>query len=132
MHMNKTLVNLALLACLTASVAQAEEANKITQAQIDAIVNAQPMPAAQLLGDNCSACHGTKGAEFDEAMPPLAGMKKEHFVALMKAFRANEFPTIVMHDVAYVFTDAEIEAMGDYFAAQEAKQWTQANFKGGH
>jgi len=51
----------------------------------------------------------------------------------MKDFRANKFPTIVMHDVAYVFTDAEIEAMADYFAAQKTEEWTQSEkSQGGH
>ena len=88
------------------------------------------MPTAKMLGDNCSACHGTFGREFDEAMPPLAGMNKSSFVKVMKQYRDNAMPSIVMHDVAYVYTDAEIEAMGDYFAAQEATQWTAPNLGG--
>lgn len=83
-----------------------------------------PLPSADMLGDNCSACHGTKGAEFNEAMPPLAGMDKNTFIKLMKAYRANKFPSIVMHDVAKVFSDKEIEAMADFFAKQKAEQWT--------
>ncbi|MDG6774100.1 hypothetical protein QCB45_07130 [Thiomicrorhabdus sp. ZW0627] len=87
-----------------------------------------PMPSGEMLGDNCSACHGTKGAEFNEAMPPLAGMKKENFIKLMKAYRENEFPSIVMHDVAWVFSDEEIEAMADFFSAQKPEEWTQADW----
>ena len=96
------------------------------------IIAAFPMPTGKMLADNCSACHGTLGAEFNEAMPPLAGMKPENFIKLMKDYRENAFPSIVMHDVAYVFTDAEIEAMAEYFAAQEAVQWTQPDFQGEH
>jgi len=94
------------------------------------IIAAFPMPTGKMLADNCSACHGTLGAEFNEAMPPLAGMKAENFVKLMKDYRSNAFPSIVMHDVAYVFTDEEIQAMADYFAAQDAVQWTQPDFQG--
>ena len=97
-----------------------------------AIISAFPMPSGKMLADNCSACHGTLGAEFNEAMPPLAGMKPENFIKLMKDYRNNAFPSIVMHDVAFVFTDAEIEAMAEYFAVQEAVEWTQPNFKGEH
>lgn len=96
------------------------------------IISDFAMPSGKMLADNCSACHGTFGAEFNEAMPPLAGMKPENFITLMKAYRANEFASIVMHDVAYVFTDEEIKAMADYFAAQKAVQWTQPDFQGEH
>ncbi|MBD3754466.1 MAG: c-type cytochrome [Gammaproteobacteria bacterium] len=133
--MKRTLF-LALLSAgllsLNAQAVAAEGGAKLTDAQIKAIIDAQPMPTGKMLADNCSACHGTLGAEFNEAMPPLAGMKKENFIKLMKDYRANAFPTIVMHDVAYVFTDAEIEAMADYFAAQKAEEWTRPDFKGAH
>lgn len=87
-----------------------------------------PMPSAEMLGDNCSACHGTNGAEFNEAMPPLAGMDKNNFIKLMKAYRENKFPSIVMHDVAHVFSDEEIEAMADFFAKQKPEQWTRPDW----
>lgn len=87
-----------------------------------------PMPSGAMLGDNCSACHGTKGAEFNEAMPPLAGMDKNKFIKLMKAYRANKFPSIVMHDVAHVFSDQEIEAMADFFAKQKPEEWTRPDW----
>lgn len=106
--------------------------NVLTAEAEKAIISAYPMPTSKMLGDNCSACHGTMGAEFNEAMPPLAGMKPENFIKLMKDYRSNAFPSIVMHDVAYVFTDAEIEAMAEYFAAQEAAEWTQPNAQGEH
>ncbi|GAB6035109.1 c-type cytochrome [Galenea microaerophila] len=87
-----------------------------------------PTPSADMLGDNCSACHGTRGAEFNEAMPPLAGMDKQVFIKLMKAYRDNKFPSIVMHDVARVFSDEEIERMADFFAKQKAEEWTRPDW----
>ena len=39
--------------------------------------------SGQVLGDNCSACHGTHGAFFNEIMPPLAGMDRDTFIRLM-------------------------------------------------
>lgn len=103
---------------------------KLTDAQINEINAQYPMPTGKMLGDACAACHGTLGAEFGEGMPPLAGMNRDDFIKLMKAFKANEFPTVVMHDVAYVYSDAEIEAMADYFAAQPAQQWPHLNADG--
>lgn len=87
-----------------------------------------PLPSAEMLGDNCSACHGTKGAEFNEAMPPIAGMDKGKFIKAMKAYRANKFPSIVMNDVARVFSDKEIEEMASFFAKQQPKEWTRPNW----
>lgn len=126
--MKKQLIGLAVLACVSAPGLAAEA--KLTDEQINEINQQYPMPSGKMLADNCSACHGTMGAEFSEGMPPLAGMNRDDFIKLMKAFRANEFPTVVMHDVAYVYNDSEIEAMADYFAAQPAQQWPHLNEDG--
>lgn len=124
----KQLFTLALCAMFVAPGLAAKA--KLTDAQINEINAQYPMPTGKMLGDSCAACHGTLGAEFGEGMPPLAGMNRDDFIALMKAFKANAFPTVVMHDVAYVYSDAEIEAMADYFAAQPAQQWPHLNADG--
>jgi cytochrome c553 len=137
MNLSKIFI-LALLPISTLSMAaEYKETPVITENVLTAekeksIIAAYAMPTGKMLADNCSACHGTFGAEFNEAMPPLAGMKPENFIKLMKAYRAEEFPSIVMNDIAYVFTDDEIQAMADYFAAQEAVEWTQIDLQGEH
>lgn len=127
-HLLNRLVALAFLSSFALPGLAAEA--KLTDAQINEINAQYPMPTGKMLGDACAACHGTLGAEFGEGMPPLAGMDRNDFIALMKAFKANDFPTVVMHDVAYVYSDAEIEAMADYFAAQPAQQWPHLNADG--
>lgn len=82
-----------------------------------------PAVSGQVLGDNCSACHGTRGAVFDESMPPLAGMDRDTFIKLMKDFKNEVRPTIVMNDVAKAYTDEEIERMADYFSSIPAVPW---------
>jgi cytochrome c553 len=128
----KTTTIFGICLALVSSLSLAEEAKSAEKPKDDipALIKQYPMPTAKMLGDNCSACHGTLGREFNEAMPPLAGMSKSSFVKVMKQYRDNAMPSIVMHDVAYVFTDAEIDAMGDYFAAQAATQWTAPNLGG--
>jgi len=127
MNIKHRLLNTALLSCLIfPSFTMASEV-KLTDEQVNEINAQYTMPTGKMLGDSCAACHGTLGAEFNEGMPPLAGMDRQRFVDLMKAYRQGEFPTIVMHDVAYVYTDAEIEAMADYFSALPAEQWPNAN-----
>lgn len=91
-----------------------------------------PQIPGKMLGDNCSACHGTLGRFYDESMPPIAGMSKETFVKLMKDFKNEVRPSIIMNHVAKVFTDEEIELMGEYFAQQTDRPWKEENvLKGG-
>ncbi|MCK5809599.1 MAG: hypothetical protein KAH00_00840 [Cocleimonas sp.] len=76
-----------------------------------------PMPSPWLLSAQCSACHGTMGTEFDDIIPPLAGMDKQEFIDKMQEYKtkdANQF--IVMGIITQPITDKEIEAMADFFA----------------
>ncbi|MBO1923561.1 MULTISPECIES: hypothetical protein [Thiomicrorhabdus] len=91
-----------------------------------------PQIPGKMLGDNCSACHGTLGRFYDESMPPLAGIPRDVFIKLMQDFKNEVRPSIVMNHVAKVFTDAEIERMADYFAAQTDRPWKEEDvLKGG-
>lgn len=125
--MKKQLLLTGLVCLLQAPVSFAISGG-ISPEENDKLRAEYPMPSGAMLGDNCSACHGTKGAEFNEAMPPLAGMNKANFIKLMKAYRANKFPSIVMHDVAHVFSDKEIEAMAEFFANQKPEEWTRPDW----
>ncbi|MCK5916897.1 MAG: hypothetical protein KAG34_00635 [Cocleimonas sp.] len=76
-----------------------------------------PMPSAWLLSAQCSACHGTMGTEFNDIIPPLAGMDKQEFIDRMQEYKtkdANQF--IVMGIITQPITDEEIEAMAGFFA----------------
>jgi len=63
----------------------------------------------------CSGCHGTEGRS-EGAIPSIAGMHKDKFVQLMKAFRDGTLPATVMHQHARGLTDEQVGAIGDYFA----------------
>ncbi len=85
-----------------------------------------PMPSAWLLSAQCGACHGTFGAEFNDIIPPLAGMDKQEFIEKMQEYKtkdANEF--IVMGIITQPITDEEIEAMAGFFSAQKSVPWSQ-------
>ncbi|HID00674.1 MAG TPA: hypothetical protein EYP05_05005 [Piscirickettsiaceae bacterium] len=84
---------------------------------------ADPPVSGQVLGDNCSACHGTRGAVFDEIMPPLAGMDRDTFIKLMLNFKFATRPSIVMNDIANAYTEDEIRRMADYFSSLPAVPW---------
>ena len=80
-------------------------------------LNPQPVPA-DVMAHTCAACHGTNGQLGDEYFKPLAGMPVEQFVRTMIDFREGRRPATLMGHVARGFTDADIEAMAQWFAKQ--------------
>lgn len=71
------------------------------------------------LAANCANCHGTNGVAKG-AMPSLAGQKREYIVEQMRAFRDGKRSATLMHQIAKGYTDAQIEAIAQHFAAQPA------------
>lgn len=78
-----------------------------------------------VMAHSCAACHGTHGQLGDEAFMPLAGMPVEQFVRTMKDFRDGKRPATLMGHVARGFTDAQLLAMAEFFAAQKPLQGGQ-------
>ncbi len=68
---------------------------------------------------SCAACHGTNGNSVGGAIPGIAGLNKEYFVNQMKAFKEGKREATIMHQLAKGYSDAEIAALGDFFAAQK-------------
>lgn len=64
----------------------------------------------------CMSCHGPGGKSVGKN-PSLAGQNKTSFVETMKEFRSGERPGTIMKRHASGYTDAEIEALGAYFAS---------------
>lgn len=65
----------------------------------------------------CANCHGTTGTTVG-AMPSLAGQQKSYIVEQMKLFRDGKRPATIMHQIAKGYTDAQIEAVAEYFSKQ--------------
>lgn len=74
------------------------------------------------LAANCAACHGTNGQSVGGAIAGLAGMNKEYFVSQMKLFKDGKREATLMHQIAKGYADNEINALGDFFAAQKSKR----------
>lgn len=74
-------------------------------------------PHLRVLAASCAACHGTNGNSVS-GTPVLAGLNRGYFVTQMQAFRSAGLPSTVMHRHAKGLTEAEIEQLADYFAAQ--------------
>ncbi|MDT7928988.1 cytochrome c class I [Tepidimonas sp.] len=89
----------------------------VAPAEPSPALNPQPVPA-DVMAHTCAACHGTHGQLGDEYFKPLAGMPVEQFVRTMIDFREGRRPSTLMGHVARGFTNADIEAMAQWFAAQ--------------
>jgi cytochrome c553 len=75
------------------------------------------------LAANCAHCHGTDGrAAPGSAMPGLAGMPRDYLSAQLKAFKAGTRPSTIMTQLAKGYSDAQLEQLAGYFAAQEARR----------
>lgn len=75
---------------------------------------------ARSLAATCANCHGTAGqAVAGSANATLAGRSKDDLVTQMKAFKSGARPATVMHQLAKGYSDAQIEVIAAYFAAQK-------------
>ena len=72
------------------------------------------------LAATCANCHGTDGrAVGGSTMPPLAGMPRDHLLTQLKAFKGGTRPATIMHQLTKGYTDAQLEQIAGYFAAQK-------------
>jgi len=68
----------------------------------------------------CAQCHGTDGrAVGGSAVPPLAGLAADYTSAQLKAFKAGTRPATIMHQLARGYSDAQIDQIAGFFAAQK-------------
>jgi cytochrome subunit of sulfide dehydrogenase len=74
----------------------------------------------QSLAATCANCHGTNGKAVEgSSITSIAGLEKSYIAAQMNAFKAGTRPATVMHQISKGYSDAQIEALAAYFAAQK-------------
>jgi len=96
---------IALLAAAAPLAAQAQNQNTVS---------------VRSLAATCASCHGTDGrAAPGSTMPPLAGMQRDAMLTQLKAFKAGTRPATIMTQLAKGYTDAQLEQLAGYFAAQK-------------
>ena len=72
------------------------------------------------LAATCANCHATQGRPVnDSAVPGLAGMPREYLMTQMAAFKSGARPATIMHQLAKGYSDAQIEQLATFFAAQK-------------
>ena len=72
------------------------------------------------LAATCANCHGTDGKAVEgSSVVSIAGLDKTYMVTQMKAFKAGTRPATIMHQLSKGYSDAQIETLATYFAAQK-------------
>lgn len=71
------------------------------------------------LAANCAACHGTNGQPAKgSTLAGLAGKPRNELLTSMTQFKEGKKPATLMHQLGKGYTDAELEALADYFSKQ--------------
>ena len=72
------------------------------------------------LAATCANCHGTNGKAIEGSnVVSIAGLDRAYMVAQMKAFKVGTRPATIMHQLSKGYSDAQIETLATYFAAQK-------------
>jgi len=82
---------------------------------------AQDAPAlhTRSLAATCANCHGTDGRAVEgSAVPGLAGLPAPQIADRLRAFRRGEGSPTVMHQIAKGYSEAQIDQLAAFFAAQ--------------
>jgi len=85
-----------------------------------ASASAQSPDAARDIAATCANCHGTNGMSRG-VTESLAGKPKAEIAAKLLEFKQNQRPGTIMPQLAKGFTDAQIDAVAAWFAAQPSK-----------
>jgi cytochrome subunit of sulfide dehydrogenase len=86
-------------------------AASMAQGQTDAL-------QTRSLAASCSNCHGTNGVAAP-GMVALAGYDRNSLIKNMADFKSGARPATIMHQLAKGYSEAQIDAIAGYFAAQK-------------
>ena len=84
-----------------------------------ALAQAPDPNLARNLAATCANCHGTNGVSQGET-ESLAGQPKDDIVRKVQEFKSGAKPGTIMPQLAKGYTDAQIELVAGWFAAQKA------------
>jgi len=74
------------------------------------------------LGARCLSCHGADGRPSLADVPIIAGQQPIYLANAIRAYRDGQRAAgqaLVMHEIVKDVTDAEIEALAQWFGAQQ-------------
>ena len=73
----------------------------------------------QYLSGECATCHRNDGQ--DKGIPSIVGWPIDQFVAVLNAYRLRDRPNQVMQTIAARLSEADMAALGAYYATLEKK-----------
>jgi cytochrome c553 len=74
---------------------------------------------ARALAASCAICHGTDGRAAPQAtIAGLAGRSSQELVLILTQFKDGSRAATIMQQLVKSYSDAEIAAIADWFAAQ--------------
>ncbi len=72
------------------------------------------------LAATCANCHGTNGnAIKGSGIDALAGMEKAKMLQKLTDFKSGDKPATIMHQISKGYTEAQLDLIATYFAAQK-------------
>lgn len=77
--------------------------------------------AQQIVNQVCAACHGADGNSVAAANPNLAGQGADYITLQLMHFKAGVRVNATMQAMAATLSDADMHALGAYFAQQKPK-----------
>lgn len=82
---------------------------------------------ARALAASCTGCHGTNGnCNGEGGLPALAGRDAAALRAMLAEYKAGARAATVMHQHAKGYSDAQLDAIAGWFAAQPAPRTGRA------
>jgi cytochrome c553 len=123
--MKRTLIIVTVVAVAAAAVAGALYGRDLMDGmqyekamfQIGAADNANAGPWPQYQ-ETCFVCHGPRGQSLNAWYPALSGQPKAYIAAQLHAFASDQRPNPYMGPLAKDMSDAQIDALANYFAQQ--------------
>jgi len=77
--------------------------------------------AGQAKAAICAGCHGPAGISGNPLWPHLAGQQEAYLAKSIKDYRDGARQDVNMSAIAKTLTDADVENLAAYFAAQSCK-----------
>ncbi|HJV93228.1 MAG TPA: c-type cytochrome [Azonexus sp.] len=72
------------------------------------------------LAATCANCHGTNGQALKgSGMDALAGQEKAKILQKLAEFKSGDKPASIMHQISKGYSDAQLDLIATYFAAQK-------------
>jgi cytochrome c553 len=75
--------------------------------------------ATQIVATVCAACHGTDGRGTAPTNPNLAGLPADYITLQLAHFKSGLRQNPIMQGFAATLSDADMVALGEYFAKQK-------------